>query len=327
MDVYPYLFAPIYLEKIWGGRSLERLFGRDLPADKPIGESWELADLAEGISVVSNGPAAGTSLTELTRQLGERLLGGAAPMPDGRFPLLLKLLDANDILSLQVHPDADAVARLGGGAALKTECWYVLEGRDGMIYKGVRPGVTAEQFAEAIKNDDVAPLVRSVPAEASSFHYLPAGTVHALGAGVVVAEVQTPSDTTYRVTDWGRGREIHVEKAMQCIHFTPTDDAAPGADGETPGKDGQALLVTEFFTVAKRLAAPGMPASLPDGRCTAVIMLATAGYVALHHTSGVESITPLRAGQTLLVPAACNSPRLVAAGPCAWLEVTLPDAT
>ena len=319
MDVYPYRLKAIYREKIWGGRNLERLFGRRLPAGKQIGESWELADLPEGVSEVANGPAAGTPLTDLTGRLGEALLGKARPTGDGRFPLLLKLLDANDILSLQVHPDADAVRAIGGGAALKTECWYVVESRDGTIYKGVRPGVTPEPFRRAVEADRVEQLVRDVPVAVGDFHFLPAGTVHALGAGVVVAEVQTPSDTTYRVTDWGRGREIHVDRSMQCIHFEPADDIAPGAGGET-------LLVTEFFTVARRSAAAGLPRSLPDGRCTALMMLSAEGYVALHHTSGVESITPLRAGDTLLVPAACNSPRVVAAAACTWLEVALPEA-
>ena len=321
MDVYPYRLEPIYLEKIWGGRSLERLFGRKLPAGKQIGESWELADLPEGVSVVSNGPAAGISLTDLTKQMGADLLGGAPAMPDGRFPLLLKLLDANDILSLQVHPDAEAVERIraeGEDAALKTECWYVVESRDGMIHKGVQPGTTPEAFRAAAVADDVERHVRPVPVAAGDFHFLPAGTVHALGAGVVVAEAQTPSDTTYRVTDWGRGREIHVDRSVQCIHFTPADDAAPGAAGET-------LLITEFFTVARRAARAGMPVHLPDGRCAAVMMLDAAGNAAVHHTGTVELVVPLRAGDTVLVPAACNNPRIVAAAPCRWLEITLPE--
>ena len=124
MEVYPCKLEPIYVEMIWGGRNLERLFGRELPAGRKIGESWELADLPGRVSAAGNGPQAGASLTDLVGELEGELLGGAAPMPDGRFPLLLKLLDANDILSLQVHPDAEAVQAIGGDAALKTECWY-----------------------------------------------------------------------------------------------------------------------------------------------------------------------------------------------------------
>ena len=318
METYPYKFAPIYKEKIWGGRNLQRLFGRDLPDDKSIGESWELADLAEGVSRVANGPAAGATLTDLTRQLGPRLLGGCRPMPDGRFPLLLKLLDANDILSLQVHPDAEAVKAIGPGAALKTECWYVIESRDGMIYKGVRPGVTAEQFRQAVRSDTVERFVTAYRVAAGDFHYLPAGTVHALGAGVVVAEVQTPSDTTYRVTDWGRGREIHVERSMQCIHFAEADAATPGACGQT-------LLVREFFTVARREASAGRPAALPAGRCAAVMMLSAKTPAEVRHAGHAEPATQVRAGDTVLLPACLAHPEIVTDNACAWLEVTLPE--
>lgn len=317
MQAYPYKFEPIYKEKIWGGRNLARLFGRSLPEGKPVGESWELADLVEGVSAVANGPAMGTSLTDLTRALGPRLLGGAPPMPDGRFPLLLKLLDANDILSLQVHPDADAVREIGLDAALKTECWYVLESREGMIYKGVLPGVTASEFREAIETDTCERVVKEYKVARGDFHYLPAGTVHALGAGVVIAEVQTPSDTTYRVTDWGRGREIHVERSMQCIHFEPAEDVAPGAEGDT-------LLVTEFFTVARRQAS-GAPADLPAGRCAAIMMLRAEGQARVCHDGDAEPAVNVRAGDTVLVPAYLTAARIESDGACEWLEVTLPE--
>jgi len=320
MEAYPFKFTPIYKEKIWGGRNLERLFVRPLPDGKPIGESWELADLAEGVSRVSNGPAAGTSLTDLTRQLGQRLLGKARPMPDGRFPLLLKLLDANDILSLQVHPDAEAVRRIGPPAALKTECWYILESREGMIYKGVLPGVSSEQFRKAIETDAVEKLVKRYDVRTGDFHYLPAGTVHALGAGVVIAEVQTPSDTTYRVTDWGRGREIHVERSMQCIHFAPADDNAPGAGGEM-------LLRTEFFNVAHRKAAGGGAVALPAGRCTALMMLRAEEPATVRHAGPAEPAVAARAGDTVLLPACLQDAEILPAeAGCEWLEVTLPNA-
>jgi mannose-6-phosphate isomerase len=324
MKPYPYKFVPIYKEKIWGGRNLQRLFGRDLPAGESIGESWELADLVEGVSRVANGPAAGTTLTDLTGLLGPRLLGGCRPMPDGRFPLLLKLLDANDRLSLQVHPDAEAVKAIGPGAALKTECWYVIESRDGMIYKGVLPGVSASQFRGAIETDTVEQCVKAWKVAAGDFHYLPAGTVHALGAGVVVAEVQTPSDITYRVTDWGRGREIHVERSMQCIHFAPADDFTE-ADDAAPGADGDTLLVTEFFTVARREASAGKPAALPAGRCVAVMMLDAKTPAEVRHAGPAEPATKVRAGDTVLIPACLEHPEIVTESVCTWLEVTLPD--
>ena len=318
MDLYPCTFQPIYLSKIWGGRNLHRLFGRALPPRQAIGESWELADLPAGVSVVAAGPLAGTSLTELTRLWGPSLLGEARPMPDGRFPLLLKLLDANDILSLQVHPDAAAAAAIGGGAAMKTECWYVIESRGGMTYKGLRPGVTPEQLRQAIETNTAEQVVQPVPVKVGDFLYLPAGTVHALGAGVVVAEIQTPSNTTYRVTDWGRGREVHVEQAMRCIHFAPSADRPPGRRGST-------LLATEFFQVARRLTRTRQEVPLPPGRCTAVMVVA--GRTAeVRHEGQVQPITKLRAGETVLLPARLRKPVLHTGGMCRWLEITLPEA-
>jgi mannose-6-phosphate isomerase len=317
MEVYPVLFEPIYKEKIWGGRNLERLFDRALPDEVPVGESWELADLTEGVSIVRNGPERGRTLTDLTTRWGEGLLGRARPMDDGRFPLLLKLLDANDVLSLQVHPDAEAVRKFEG-AALKTECWYVIESRGGAIYKGMTPGTTPKQFQKAIENDAAEQFVRKIDCRAGDFHYLPAGTVHALGAGLVVAEAQTPSDTTFRVTDWGRGREIHVAESMQCIHFEPAEDIAPGAGGEV-------LLATDFFTVAKRSAAGGQGGvNLPAGRCAALMIL-TGENIAVFHDGEEEPQVYVNAGDTILLPAALQNATLKAAQPATWLEITLPE--
>jgi mannose-6-phosphate isomerase len=274
-----------------------------------------LADLDAGTSVLGNGPQAGKTLTELLTGLGADLLGQAKPI-EGRFPLLLKLLDANDVLSLQVHPDADAVAEIGGGAALKPECWYILESRDGFIYKGLQPGVTPKQFRQALEQDKVTPLLRRFDVKAGDFHYIAAGTVHALGAGVVCAEIQSPSDTTYRVSDWGRGRETHLERSMQCIHFAP----AP----EPPGADGDVLLRAEDFIVALRTAAGNEPNALRPGRCSAVMITAASAHVEIHHDGPDSPVFAFR-GDTVLLPAALRNPRIVSAGRLEYIEVTLPQ--
>ena len=314
MDLYPLTFRPVYKETIWGGRNLDRLFGRDLPAGKLIGESWELADLDQGVSVAANeGSLKGQTLTDLTRNLGSQLLGGAAPTADGRFPLLLKFLDANDTLSLQVHPDRQAVAAIPG-AALKTECWYVLESRGGFIYKGVQPGVTAAMFRRAVADNMVAELLQRFDVAEGDFHYLPAGTVHALGKGVVVAEVQTPSDTTYRVTDWGRGREIHVEQSMQCIRFDQECDA-PGANGPT-------LLATEFFRVDRHRLAHAEEFALAGGNCRAIMLLS--GRATIGYEGAADPLPKLYAGDTVLLPAALASPSVQAIEPATFLDITLP---
>ena len=312
MSAYVYKMSPLFKDKIWGGRNLERMYNKPLPAGLLIGESWELADLVEGESAVANGRRAGQTLNQLVREEGKSLIGESPLQPNGRFPLLLKLLDANDTLSLQVHPDEDAARRIPG-AALKTECWYILESRGGYIYKGLKPGVTAQTFRAALANDDVTELLQRYDVQAGDFYYLPAGTVHALGAGVVVAEVQTPSDTTYRVSDWGRGREIHVERAMECIHFVPDTNDAPGAGGEC-------LLKTPYFHVYHRSARPGMH-PVAQGRCVSWMILHGEGNVRCDSHDGAVSFL---AGDTLLLPAGARDVTVTVTQPADWLETTLP---
>jgi len=312
MDMYPLKLAPLFKQKIWGGRNLQRLYGKPIPPETPIGESWELADLVEGECTVANGPRVGQSLRRVVAECGRELMGRTPLLANGRFPLLLKLLDAVENLSVQVHPDDEAV-KVIPGAALKTECWYVLASDNGAIYKGVKPGVTVEDFRRALARDDVADLLMRFEVRPGDFHYLPAGTVHALGAGVVVAEVQTPSDTTYRVSDWGRGREIHVERAMQCIHFTPPDDEIPGAAGDC-------LLKTSYFEVYLHSRDSGA-AAVPAGRCTVRMILAGRGCV---RSDSVDPAVDLVAGDTVLLPAGLGAAEWDVVEPATWLEVTLP---
>lgn len=309
---YALKLIPLLKERIWGGRNLARLFDKPLGDAATIGESWELADLAEGESTVANGPLAGRELGQVREQEPLALLGPTPLSPQGRFPLLLKFLDAQETLSIQVHPDAEAARRIPG-AQLKTECWHVLDSHDGYIYKGVKPGVTAEEFRKALERDDVADLLVRINVQPGDFHFVPAGTVHALGAGVVVAEIQTPSDTTYRVSDWGRGREVHVEQAMQCIHFEP-------APKEPPGHGGDCLLRTDFFAVYLRPSVPGL-AALPQGRCIAWMILAGSGQVRSDHPAGVVDF---RAGDTLLLPADMAVATATFFEPTSRLEIHLP---
>lgn len=315
MEPYPYQFEPIYKPTIWGGRNLQRLFSRPLPPDETIGESWELADLPRETSVVRNGPARGKNLSELTAELGEKLLGGSRLAQGGRFPLLLKFLDANDTLSLQVHPDEAAAASEGGQAAFKTECWYIVESRGGFLYKGLQRGVTPDMLERLAQSQAVVSLVQKYNVQTGDFHFVPAGTVHALGAGLVVAEVQTPSDTTYRVTDWGRGRELHLDQSLRSIHFAHADDAAPGAGGAY-------LLRTPHFDVQRLELAASQSRPVPQGLCTALMILA--GSATLTHAGKVEPSISLRGGDTVLLPAALKGASMTSADACTWLQITLP---
>lgn len=309
INPYPLVFEPILFEKVWGGRRLER-FGKRLPEGKSIGESWELADLgatsssgaggAAARSVIANGPLAGKTLHEAMDLWRRDLLGDAKPSASGGFPLLVKFLDARENLSVQVHPSA-AFAASNRGANLKTECWYILaadavDGRPPVIYKGVKPGVTRESFEGHIRDGSVVDDLIVVAAVPGECHNLPSGTVHALGAGVLVAEIQTPSDTTFRVYDWGRtGRELHIREALECIDFGP----APRATSLPKGKLWARLVGTEFFQVdGVHLPAGGL---VPMGEGGPRVLVMLEGSINLK--AGREEPVLATAGATALVPA------------------------
>jgi len=302
---YPLVFEPILLEKVWGGRRLERL-GKKLPSGKNIGESWELADLGAtsssgagggaARSVIAAGPLAGKTLHDAAALWKNDLLGGIKAEPG--FPLLIKFLDANENLSVQVHP-SPAYAAAHRDANLKTECWYILDAAPGsVIYKGVKPGVTRESFARHIQNGSVVSDMIAVPAVVGECHNLPSGTCHALGAGVLVAEVQTPSDTTYRVFDWGRqGRELHIAQALECIDFGP----APAATKLGPGASLATLVRTEYFIVQEALSPSGGAPALAEGIDGPRVLIVLTGSVSMQPEGGSSVVAP--AGTTALIPA------------------------
>ncbi len=231
---YPLTFEPIFKERIWGGRRIETVLGKHLPSDKPIGESWEISDHGTSCSVVSNGHLRGESLRELISQSAEQLLGAAAlprlaqygPAPF-RFPLLVKWIDARKKLSVQVHPP-DGHPRLPPGEQGKTECWFVADAEPGAeIYLGLRRGIDRAALLHELHRGTVDRCLNVFPAQPGDFYFVPAGTPHAIGAGVLLAEIQQTSDTTYRLFDWnrvdpstGRPRELQIEAAIDSIDFS-----------------------------------------------------------------------------------------------------------
>src|ERR1051325_2254154 len=228
--LYPLTFHPIFKERVWGGRKLAELYAKELPPDKPIGESWEITDRPEGVSVISNGPLAGKDLRWLMENHQRELLGPAKPAAGGRFPLLVKLLDSRDKLSLQVHPPAHKAVELNGEP--KTEMWYFAHCDPGAdIFVGLKRGVTRAEFERRIGDGSVADCFHRIEVKAGDAMFLPSGRVHALGAGSVLFEIQQNSDTTYRVFDWnrvgldGKPRELHVAQALASIDFA---DFEPG---------------------------------------------------------------------------------------------------
>ncbi|MFI4861917.1 MAG: type I phosphomannose isomerase catalytic subunit [Phycisphaerales bacterium JB063] len=337
--LYPLLFEPIYKEKVWGGRALARL-GRDLPGDRDtaIGESWELVDLATTSasggggaaehSVVATGPLAGKTINQLIAQFGRGITGETSADTSPAFPLLIKYLDANDNLSVQVHPSPEYAAA-HREAHLKSEAWYVVDcAPDAVIYKDLMPGVTEPQLRAALEantDDAVVPLLRAVPVKPGDCHYLPSGTCHALGAGVLVAEVQTPSDTTFRVYDWGRtGRELHVEQAMACIDFDHPGDDPPNAwERNTVRAEPKALytnlVACPYFEIERVDAEAGYETTVQPDRPEVWMVLQ--GVLALATTDGPA--TRATQGSTLLLPPGAGRVDLSAEAGSQWLRVTL----
>ncbi|MBN8645464.1 MAG: class I mannose-6-phosphate isomerase [Planctomycetes bacterium] len=331
MKLSPLVFEPIYKEKVWGGRSLERL-GKRLPAGVNVGESWELADLAStsadggggdsAHSKVARGGMRGMTIREALMSAGANILGSTHAAPGGAFPLLVKYLDAKENLSVQVHP-SPAYAAAHPGAHLKTESWYIVDAAPGaVIYKGVKAGVTREAFERHVREGTVVDDLVAVPVKAGDFHHLPSGTCHALGAGVLVAEVQTPSDTTYRVFDWGRqGRALHLERALECIRFAPADaDSFARADGAAR----MLLCTTDFYSVAEVNMKAREPHTLRiGGRAPRVWMVLSGGGSVVAERGEFDPVA-LNAGDTALFPASMPAAVFTASGACRVLEVLLP---
>ena len=322
---YPLTFTPVFKERIWGGRTLETLYHKPLPSDVPIGESWEISDRQGDESVVANGPLAGTSLHALMRQHASDLLGGTPPTADGRFPALCKILDARERLSLQVHPPASLAAALGGEP--KTEMWYIADaGPDAELFVGLKPGVTRAEFEARIASGEVADCFHRIPVRAGDAMFLPSGRVHAIGAGLVIFEIQQNSDTTYRVYDWdrrgpdGQLRELHIPQSLASIDF---DDVAPSLVQPEPREDGGAprerLVFDPVFIIdLMRTGASRCTTDLPAG---AHIIATVTGAA---EVAGNDVRLPLAAGQFGLIPAALRDVHLSLASGTSVLLVSWP---
>jgi mannose-6-phosphate isomerase len=307
----PFLFVPVFMERVWGGRRLAELYGKQLPPDKRIGESWEIVDRPEAQSVVREGPWLGRTLHELWQKHRDEVFG---QVPDAeRFPLLVKLLDARERLSLQVHPPADVAAQLGGEP--KTEFWYVLEADpDAEIFVGVKKNTSRAEIEQALARGTVEKHVCRRRTRVGDTMLLPSGRMHAIGSGLVILEVQQNSDTTYRVFDWnreetdGRRRELHVMQSLQAINF---DDEEPRLLEPV----GESLVRHALFEIEKWELATQRDIAAP-GRCAIIACLS--GQI---HCAGVS----IRAGEFFLVPARLNDRILQpAAASTSLLRVTLP---
>jgi len=317
--LYPFTFTPRFKERVWGGRNLERLYAKRLPAAVPIGESWEITDRPGDVSVIANGPHAGRDLRWLMKEHAPALLGQAAAL-NGRFPLLIKILDAQDTLSLQVHPPAAKAAELKGEP--KTELWFITDARpDAALYAGLRHGVTRAEFERRIADGTVAECFHRHAVRAGDALFLPSGRVHAIGAGNVIFEIQQNSDTTYRVFDWnrvgldGKPRELHIAESLASIDF---DDFEPPLAPGTTRPEGPArvreLVRCPLFTVEQWTLDTAGTVPLAPGIMH--LLAAVTGRLRVEAAPGTVDLTP---GHFALVPASVNA-TLRAEQPAAWLR-------
>lgn len=318
--LYPLVFKPIFQERIWGGRNIESLYGKPLPPGIPVGESWEICDRPEAQSEVLNGPLAGKTLHWLMQHHSQELMGSARPL-NGRFPLLVKILDAREKLSLQVHPPASKAEALGGEP--KTEMWYITQAEPGAeLYVGLRKGASRAEFEARVKDGTVAQCFHRIPVRADDAMFLPSGRVHAIGTGLVIFEIQQNSDTTYRVFDWnrvdthGKPRQLHVEQSLECIDFHDFEPEPIRAGSEAPPVNAhlQSLVKDPLFSIeAVSLAQRNhldVPLKVPH------VLAIIEGAVRVAHDQFPVDLSP---GQFCLVPAGLKNLKIEAGSTARFL--------
>jgi mannose-6-phosphate isomerase len=308
----------------WGGRRLGTVLGKRLGPESDYAESWEICDHGADQSIVASGPLQGTTLKQLVHERGRELLGRQSGWK--QFPLLIKYLDAHDRLSVQVHPDDSLAKQYDPQENGKTEAWVILSAEPGSrIYAGLRPGVDAAALRDALARGTVEDCLHSLEVQAGDCYFIPAGTVHALAEGIVLAEVQQSSDLTFRLYDWGRlgtdgqPRPLHIEQSITCTNFQqgPVSPAVPTAikNSDHPVEE---LVRSPYFVLRRHTGSE--PFVLPnEDRCT--ILLQLAGAVQLESAAGIDRM-PL--GESRLIPAAAHPLRCVPEKNSVLLEAFVP---
>ncbi len=313
-ELYFLQFAPVYMQRIWGGNLLQKTLQRDLPelgenAD-PIGESWEVSDRDDAQSVVTDGALAGLTLRELIEHYGENLLGGL--WDGGRFPLLVKFIDAGQCLSLQVHPDEDFCRSAQDGSEPKTEMWYIVDCENhGEILAGLLPKTTKNILIDSLSSPKAADLLQRFPSQTGDSYFIQAGTVHAIGAGNLIFEIQQNSDTTFRISDWGRvdkngvPRKLHLEQGIKAIGFTNrVSPRIPAVIGETTFNRKFNLVDRHCFKVDCLRLVEKHPDSTGNISGSFHLISVMKGAVKLTSRTGSCELT---LGASALVPAVCGN--------------------
>ncbi len=321
-NLYPLLFKPVYKDYIWGGHRIPELYNRETD-QKICAESWEVSERPEGMSLVRNGPLTNKSLHDVVQMLGEDLLGTACK--GSEFPLLIKIIDAKQRLSVQVHPDDNTATQFGGEA--KTECWLTLTGDgDSSVFAGLKPGTNAETFKEALEAEELEKMLCEVPAVEGEAIYIPGGRVHAIAEGCLLLEVQQNSNTTYRVYDWGRighdgnPRELHIEQAFNVINW---DDTAPTPSKPKPMKSKGSnswfkLIKSPYFHLTR--CDMTSTETLKNDPSSFQVIFVTKGTVEISGNGTTEEAGP---GTSCLLPAALKNCSITPKGTASVISITL----
>jgi mannose-6-phosphate isomerase len=322
---FPLRFHPVYQPYIWGGEKLRTRLGRRDTPEGIVAESWEISAREDGMGVVAEGPLAGRTFQSLIESYPREILG--TRVTADRFPLLIKVLDAAQTLSVQVHPNDETAASFGGEA--KTETWYILEADpEACVYCGIAEGVSPEQFRAAIADNRLEPLLKKIPVKAGDAIFVPGGRVHAIAAGCLLLEVQQNSNTTYRIYDWGRvgadgkGRELHIDQALQVSIFAEEESALTPAIplSAFAGLPREQVMVSPYFLLEKLSLTD--TATLPACPESFQVLFAIDGD--LEVSAGGETLQ-IPAGSSVLLPAAAPAAGLHALkGPLHVMRITQP---
>lgn len=311
-DLQPFLLVPEFHERIWGTRDLRPIYTR-VVGDQPIGEAWLTGEACR----VASGPLMGETLGALCRQFGAALTGQKSK-PGDRFPLLIKFLFPHEKLSVQVHPD-DARAQAIGQPNGKTECWYVASAQpNAKVLVGLRPGVSKEEFERSIHERRAEHLLNEVEVREGDMIYVDAGTVHAICPGAIMIETQQNSDTTYRLYDYGRPRELHVEHGLAATkQKTHAGKVQPKVDGAHA-----VLVASPSFRVERFASKEPVRLKAEESGASVQVLVSVKGSACVH-SAGVEPIafTP---GEAVVVPAACDEVEVRPQWECEWLRMNLP---
>ena len=334
--LYPLRFQPLFKRYLWGARRLESVLGKPIGDGDDYAESWEVVDHGSDQSVVAAGPLAGRTLGELVQTYGDELLGGHAPLT--RFPLLFKFLDCNRALSVQVHPNDEQAARLNPPDLGKTEAWVILDAQPGsVIYAGLKPGFDRGALEREVRRGATELCLHKFEPKVGDCIFIPAGTVHALGAGLLVAEIQQASDTTYRLFDWnragpdGKPRQLHVAESLDVIDYSQ-GPISPRLSAATERPPVQRLVACDQF-ILDRWQIGGQRSEVRGQRTETRPPTTIGGDGRFHllavlegemRLTGDSAERPLRKGDTALLPACLTASLEVASDSASWLDAYLP---